>query len=544
MDVTLLSKSHILSLSVWSPLRYSIFRMLWLTSIISNIGSCMHDVGAAWLMTSLTQNPLLVALVQAAFSFSIFLLALPGGALADIVDRRRYLILLQTIMMLLAGSLAVITYLHVINPTSLLVLTFCLGTATALNAPVWQATVPELVPVDDLPHAIVLNSVGMNVSRAIGPAIAGFIITGIGTVAVFAINALSFLAIIIAFLFWPPKARLSTLPAERFVSAMRTGVRYVYASPVLHNILIRTAAFILFASVIWALLPLIARVELHSDAMGYGILFGLFGTGAITAAIVAPKIHKKFNPDQRIYLGSLLYASGALIIALIPSFYIACPAMLLTGFAWMNTSSTLMLSAQQAVPSWIRGRALSIYLMVMFGGMAIGSTIWGILATHFSVPIALIAAGIGLILSAFGTRIFTFVKIQNIDHTPYGPMPTLNLKGELPYQQGPIMVTIEYTVMNEQLPGFIKTMRKLRRIRLREGAFFWKLFKDMEDPARFTECFMSENWVEHLRLHEHVSLADYKIQKLANTFHQGKKAPRVTHLVACDIAKRPAPLQT
>lgn len=537
MEYTVSSKANSAEFSAWSPLRYPIFRMLWLTSVVSNIGSCMHDVGAAWLMTSLTTNPLLVALVQTASALSIFLLALPAGALADIMDRRRYLILLQTMMMLIAATLAVATYFHAMNPPLLLALTFCLGTAAALNAPAWQATVPELVPTDALSHAIVLNSVGMNVSRAIGPAIAGLIITAIGTVAVFAINALSFLAIIIAFLFWQREPQKSTLPAERFMSAIRTGVRYVYASPAFHNVLIRTAVFMLFASVIWALLPLIARVGLAQGAAGYGILFGLFGTGAVIAALIAPRLNEKLNSDQRIYRGFLLYAFAALILALIHNFYVACGAMLISGFAWMTTSSTLMLAAQQAVPSWIRGRAISIYFMVMFGGMALGSTIWGILATHFTISVALLVAALGLIMGAFLTRIYTFVKIQSIDHTPYSAMRAPQLKEELHYQQGPIMVTVEYTVNHEQINDFTKTMRKLRRIRLREGAFFWKLFKDMEDPNRFIECFMSETWVEHLRLHEHVSMADYKIQKLANTFHTGNKGPHVTHLVACDISK-------
>jgi len=530
-------KSRSANLSPWVPLQYPIFRMLWFTSIVSNIGRCMHDVGAAWLMTSLTKDPLIVALIQATSSLSIFLLALPAGALADIVDRRRYLIVVQAITMCIAGLLTFVTYFQWVTPEILLLLTFGLGATTALSAPTWQATIPELVPSKALLSAVTLNSAGSNISRAIGPAIAGIIITWAGSAAVFAINTLSFLGIIIAFMFWHRPNEEATLPAERFASAISTGIRYVYASPVLHNVLIRVAAFMFFASIIWALLPLVARVNLDLSATGYGALFTLFGFGAVLGTVFSQKINGKFNSDQLIQVGFLIYAIGTLILSLTKNYYIACASMILTGFSWMTVSSILITAAQQAIPSWIRGRALSIYLMAQYGSMAIGSMTWGVLANLLSISWALFIASIGLIISTFMTQVFTLAKIKEIDHTPYTEAQLSVSQDQLDSDLGPIMVNVEYKISMDELPGFIKVMRKMRRIRLREGAFFWKLFKDAQTNGRYIECFMSESWIEHLRLNQHISVSDFKVQERAAAFHHGNKPPKIWYFSACDVSK-------
>ncbi|MDR3491149.1 MAG: MFS transporter [Gammaproteobacteria bacterium] len=532
-------KSRTADYSPWVPLQYPVFRMLWFATLVSNIGTFMNDVGAAWLMTSLSSDPFIVALVQVTTASSLFLLALPAGALADIVDRRRYLLVLQTIMMCIAGVLTFVTYFDLVTPQILLLLTFCLGATAALSAPSWQATIPELVPAKALMGAISLNSVSSGVSRSVGPAIAGVIIIYAGSAAVFAINTLSFLGIIISLLLWHRQREESTLPAERFASAVSTGIRYVYASPVLHNVLIRVAAFMFFASVIWALLPLVARVTLERSAAGYGSLFTLFGVGAVVGTVFSQRINAKFSSDQLIQIGFIIFAIGTLILSLTKDYYIACFAMILTGFSWMIVSSILITAAQQAIPSWIRGRALSIYLMVQYGSMAVGSMVWGLFATHFSISWALFIASIGLIVSTFATQIYSLEKIKNIDHTPspsdlHAPISLEELDNE----QGPIMVSVEYRISLDELPAFIKVMRKMRRIRLREGAFFWKLFKDAEIPGRYIEYFMSESWVEHLRLNEHVSVSDVKVQERAALFHLGKKPPRVTYFAACDVSKK------
>ncbi len=531
-------QGSIIDATPWLPFRYKIFRILWIAALVSNIGTWMHEVGAAWLMTSLTTTPILVALVQAMTSLSIFLLALPAGALADIIDRRRYLIILQTYMMIIAGTLTVVTYLGFISPQLLLTLTFCLGAGAAMTAPTWQAIIPELVPNAHLAPAVTLNSVGINISRAIGPATAGIIIALAGPAAVFALNTLSFFGIIVALSLWRRQPNESTLPAERFYGAMRAGLRYLRGSPALLNLLARSSAFFIFASATWALLPLVAKTELHVGSIGYGVMLGLLGAGAVLGALFLPRIRELLNNDQLIFMGTIAFSITSLTLSQVNSFSFACVATLLGGIAWIVILATLNTVAQRAASPWVRARALSIWLTLFFGCMAIGSALWGWVATHYSISTALLSAAIGLIVGSIATFRFTIGESLMVDHTLSGDLPAPTAAEELEYKHGPVMVTVEYCVATDQIKEFTKVMKNLRRIRLREGAFFWKLFKDVEEPHKFVECFMVESWLEHLRYHERVTVTDRKIQTHANTFHAGKKSPHVTHLVAYDLHEK------
>lgn len=524
--------------SPWAPLRYHVFKMLWIASVISNIGTWMHEVGAAWLMTSLSTKPLWVALIQTTTSLSIFLFALPGGIIADIIDKRRYLIVLQTSMMLIAGTLACLTFLGKMTPELLLFLTFFLGTGAALSVPTWQAVVPELVPEKMLFTAITLNGVGINVARAIGPAIAGAIIAAAGPAAVFAINTASFLGIIIALVYWQRKPLETTLPAERFFGAMRAGIRYVSGSPVIQNVLIRASSFFLFASATWALLPLVARIGLHQGPTGYGILFALLGIGAVFAAFFLPKIRQYCNVDQLVLLGSLIFASTIFILAISKNFYLACVGMLGAGIAWMMVLAALNTTAQQASSSWIRARVLSAYFMVFFGNMAIGSIVWGAIANYFGLSISLLIASGGLVITSLLCMSFSLEQSQELDLSPSKSSPAPVVEAEPEYEQGPIMVTIEYDIGPNNITKFNQAMRQLRLIRRRDGAFFWNLFNDITQPKRFVECFMVESWLEHLRQHERLSVSDQKIIARTKSLHEGKKPPLVSHFVAHELPKK------
>lgn len=523
--------------SVWSPFRYPIFRILWITSTISNIGTWIHDVGAAWLMTSLTSNPLWVALIQSATALSIFLLALPGGALADILDKRIYLILLQTFMMLVAGTLALTTFYGKISPELLLALTFCLGIGTALSTPTWLALMSELVPSKDLPPAVTLIGLSINLSRAIGPALGGIIIAASGPAAVFAINALSFFAIIISLFTWHTVAKETVLPAERLFVAMRAGIRYMRGSPVFQTLLLKSSAFFVFASGVWALLPLVARVNLQTGPMGYGILFAAFGSGAVLGAFILPQFREKFNCDKLIVIGAFGFAITTFILSLTNNFYFACGGMLLGGISWTLVLATLTTLVQQVVSSWVRARALSMFLAVFFGGMAVGSVLWGWVAANVTISFSLFVAAIGLIMANFLTYIFTSGEKLILDLTPSGhlppPIPVVSLK----YEEGPVMVTIEYSIHPEQTKDFCLAMQDLRRIRLREGAFFWTLFQDIEERKKFVECFMIESWLDHLRQHERISIADRDSQDKASSFHKGSSPPQVKHFIAYNKRK-------
>lgn len=524
--------------SALSPFNYPIFKMLWIASTISNIGTWLHDVGAAWLMTELTRDPLWVALIQTATSISIFLLALPGGALADILDKRIYLLTLQTFMMLIAGALALTTFSGMISRESLLILTFCLGIGAALSTPTWIALMSELVPAKELPPAVTLIGISVNLSRAIGPAVGGIIIAASGPAAVFAINSLSFFAIIISLFIYKPEPSENILPAERLFGAMRASIRYVRGSPALQTLLIKSSAFFVFASGVWALLPLVARSTLHTGPMGYGVLFTSFGIGAVLSAFILPRFRERLNCDQLIIVGAMGFAITAFILSLSRHFYLAAGGMLLGGISWTFVLATLTTLVQQVVSVWVRARALAIYFAVFFGGMTIGSVSWGWIASQTTISTSLFISAIGLVAANSLSYLFTSGEQFIMDLTPSNHSPAPIPEEPLRHEQGPVMVTVEYGVHKKNVENFSQAMQEMRRIRLREGAFFWDLFQDVEDRKKFVECFMTESWLQHLRQHERTSIADRDIQQKISTFLEGKEKVSVRHFVAYEFRKK------
>lgn len=526
-----------LASSAWSPMKITIFRMIWIAAVISNIGTWMENVGESWLMTSLTHQPLLIALIQSATSLPIFCLALPSGALADILNRRTYLIFLQAGMAVTAGILAAVTYWQIVTPFSLLLLTFIIGILTALYMPCWQAITPELVPRKILPAAIALNGVAMNASRVVGPALGGFIIALTGPAAVFAINALSFLGIIFVLYRWQGETTISTLPSERFLGAMRAGIRYVRRSPELHRIIVKTSLFFFFSSVVLALLPLLVRREFQLGPNYFGILLGCLGLGAIIIVFFLPKLRQRLNNSQIILAGYLAFGVNILLLSWTKLFLLACIAMTLGGMGWLAVLSTLNTMAQLSVSSWVRARALALYYSAFFGSMALGSLIWGIVASHFSLSLTFLFAGIGLIVSAMLTA--TIRHTENFDNTPH-EMPAAPEVTKDKLDKGPVMVTVEYFIDPNDVEVFVTHMQEMRLVRLRENSFFWSLFEDTDVKDRFLECFMVDSWVEHLRQHERSSLAIKQLQALINSFHRGEGRPKVSHFIAFGDTERRA----
>lgn len=523
--------------SAWTPLQYTLFRWLWITSLISNIGGWMHEVSAAWLMTTLTNQPILIALVQATTAMAVCIFAIPAGALADIVDKRRHLILLQSWMMIIATVLATITLLGKTTPLSLLLLTFLLGLGAAFNAPTWQSVIPELIPKKELLQAITLNSMGVNFSRTIGPALAGFIVAALGPAYVFVLNAISFLGIIFVLYRWKRERIISTLPGERFLGAMRAGIRYVSASAGLKIVFIKSISIFFFVSCIWALLPLITKNLLHQGPTGYGILLSVLGVGAVTAALFIYQIRDLFNIDKLVLFGAFAFALAMLILIIYPNFYLACLASFITGMSWISTLSILNATVQQSVPSWVRARAMSVYLMAFFGSMAIGGVLWGWLASHAGLVTAMIIASMGIVIFSLMVYPLSLAKSVIFDHTPSMDLPAPMVERELNHEEGPVMVTVEYTVVSEKVEDFTAAIQALRVTRLREGAFSWTLFRDVEKPNRFVECFIAESWLEHLRFHERVSVADRKIQAQVNSLCETAR-PLTTHFIAYAFKKK------
>jgi MFS family permease len=517
--------------SLWHPLRTPLFRALWIASVTSNIGTWMQNVGAAWLMTSLAPSPTMVALVQAATSLPVFLIALPAGAIADIVDRRRLLLLTQSWMLISAAALALLTGTGTVSPWTLLALTFSLGLGAALNAPAWQAIVPELVGRPDLRAAVTLNGVGFNLARAAGPALGGLIVAAAGPAAVFFLNALSFVGVVAVLFRWRRRVEKSALPAEDVVGAMRAGIRYVRHAPAVRAVLLRTASFILGGSALWALLPSVAREELRLSATGYGVLLGCLGAGAVGGAVMLPRLQERSSTELFLGFASVLFAAATAAPAVVANFPALCAAMLVGGVAWIILMSTFSVAAQMNVPRWIRARALALYGLTFQGGTAIGSALWGLVAERAGISTALVCGAGSIVLGlAAATRYrITPEAATNLAPSFHWPEPIFAIN-PLP-DSGPVLVTVEYTIEPPRIADFVSAMKPVRTLRLRDGAYRWGLFHDPVNPARCLEIFVVESWAEHLRQHERVTLADKQVEDIAYAFHVGDRPPAVSHLI-------------
>lgn len=506
--------------------------MLWTATVLSNIGTWMNDVGAAWLMTSLSPSPLMVAAVQAATTLPIFLFALPAGALADIVDRRRLLLVVNLLLALTAGLLALVVARGAMTAPLLLAFTFALGTGAAFVAPAWQAVVPKLVSPAQLPAAIALNSLGINVSRAIGPAMAGVLIASISIVAPFLLNALSFVVIVAALLWWRmPPAAARTLPPERMAQAIRAGLRYARHSGPLRAALLRALAFFLFASSYWALLPLVIRQQLGGGPTLYGVILGAIGAGAVSGALLLPRLRGRLGPN-----GTLLLGSMGTVIALLVFAWVAVPAAavvgaLIAGASWITVLSTLHVAAQTALPDWVRARGLSIFLTVFFGAMTLGSLAWGQLASMFGIALTLSIAALGALLALLLTARVRLDAAGPLDLAPSAHWPA-PLAPTASHDRGPVLVQIEYQVQVEHRLEFLRVLQALGSARRRNGAFGWGVMEDAEDASRLIEYFFEASWLQHLRHHQRVTGDDRALQQRLREWLLPGSGPTVRHLLA------------
>lgn len=519
----------------WAPLAYPLFRALWIASVASNIGTWMQNVGAGWLMTELSPSPLYVALIQTATSLPVFLLGVPAGALADIFDRRRLLIFTQALMTFAAGLLGWLTFIGKASPVVLLLTTFALGIGSTLNNPAWSALVPELVPRRDLPQAISLNSVGFNLARAVGPALGGFMLAAFNPGSVFILNALSFVGVIVVLYLWKrqPTEQSSTVN-ESIVSATWAGIRYIRYSPGIVAVLVRSGAFIIGGSAIWAILPAVTRDQLHGSATSYGILLGCLGAGSVAGALLLAKFRLKFTPDQLVVFSGALWGLVTAYLGYAHSFLFAAIAMVAGGVAWVSEMSTFNVAAQTALPAWVRARALAMYLLVFQGGMALASILWGAVAERYGTRACLYAAGATSLASLplLWRYPLRLGEEREITYSSHWPEPVFKTPPDP--ERGPVMVLIEYELDPADEAEFLAAMHQLGRIRLRDGAIRWGIFQDPASPRRHLESFLVESWAEHLRQHERVTIADREIEDRAKRFHRGPVPPVTTHWIAAE----------
>ena len=519
--------------SPWGAFRHQAFTVIWTATVVSNIGTWMYNAASGWLMTGLNADPFIVSLVQVASTAPMFLLALGAGALADIVDKRRLLIVGETSITLFSALFAALVWLHLVTPGSLLLFAFLIGAASAVVAPAWQSVVPQLVPRADLPVAVTANSVGINISRAVGPALGGVITAALGIAAPFWINAFSNLGVIGALKWWrPPPGRTRTVPAERFASAIRVGIRHARNNPHLRSTLLRACAFFLFASAYWALLPLIARNQVAGGPTLYGLLLGAIGAGAVGGAFVRPWFRAKLGPDGLVAAGTIGTAVALFLFGTARAPAVAVAASLLAGVSWTVVLSTLNVSAQIALPEWVRGRGLAMFVTLFSGTMALGSMVWGQVASLWGLPLAHYLAAVGAVLAIPLTWRWKLQTGAESDLSSSMHWPTPIVTREVEGDQGPVLVTVEYLIDTKDRHAFLTALDHLAAERRRDGAYAWGVFEDVAQRGRFVETFLVESWLEHLRQHERVTEADRKVQEQVDRFALG--TPKVTHLIGAE----------
>lgn len=514
-----------------APFRHRIFLAIWLASLVSNFGSLIQAVGASWLMTSIAPSPDMVALVQAATALPIMLLSLPSGAVSDIHDRRSIMLVALGLMIAVSSLLAALAILDLVGAWTLLAMTFLLGCGSALYGPAWQSSVGEQVPRSELPAAVALNSLGFNIARTVGPAAGGVIVASAGPEAAFVVNAVSYIALIVVLASWRRVRTPAVLPPETLSNAMFAGLRYVGLSPSIRNVLIRSFAFGLAASGVWALMPLIARDLVGGGALTYGLLLGAFGIGAVGGALSAAPLHHRLSIETLVRAATALFGIAAAIAAMSKSLPLTLAALLVGGAAWVLALSTFNVTVQTCSPRWVVGRSVAVYQMVTFGGIAIGSWAWGEFADGVTLEASLLGSA-----SLMGISVLLGLRLRlpqweplNLDPSHAWPDPQVRL--DLVPQSGPVVVTVEYRVAAEEQEAFVVAMRELRRIRRRDGARRWTLLQDVADPDVWIERFHSPTWAEHLRHHHRATVADREVERRVRAFHRGAEPPRIRHLL-------------
>ncbi len=519
------------------PLRHPDFRLLWTANAITALGTWMQNTGAGWLMTSLSPDALSVSLVQAATIIPTFLLALPAGAIADTVDRRRFMIGVQVWTMLAATALVMLTYAQAIDAAGLIILTFAIGIGTAMYQPAWAATVPEVVPREDLVQAIALNGIGFNLARALGPAVGGILVLFGGPALAFLLFALAFLVGVGALFAWKRPHRRSSLPPEHFFSAMRTGMRFVRHTPAMRAAIARAVAYFLPCAAPWAMLPLIVREQLGLGAGSFGVLLGLMGVGGVTAGMLLPRIRARAGRGLTVMASTLVSASGMACIGLTQHWAPAALGMFLFGVGWVSAASTTQAAAQLVAPAWVRARALAIYQLAFNGALAFGSLLWGGIGERLGLQTSMLIAAVLAAVLAVAVRRFgiegTVAASGPLAALPQPEAPAPELALQLPDSRGRILEVMAYEVAPQDRIRFLEAMQHVEHVRGRAGAVDWRLYKDVAHPDGWIEVWSMQNWTDHLR--EAIRLSDEDKQVLAavRAFHK-PDAPAPSRYLAVD----------
>ncbi len=512
------------------PFRHPVFRSVWLASMASNFGGLIQSVGAAWLMTSLAASADMVALVQASATLPIMMLSLLAGAVADNLDRRRVMLAAQAFMLTVSVALSAAAWMGLLTPWLLLVFTFLIGCGLAMNGPAWQASVGDMVPREDLPAAVALNSMGFNIARSLGPAIGGAIVAAAGAAAAFAVNAVSYLALIAVLARWRPERPPQALPREAIGAAMLAGLRYVALSPALRVVLLRALVFGVGASALPALMPLVARELVGGGPLTFGLLLGAFGVGAVGGALLSTGLRARLSTEGLVRVASLAFAAAAVATGLSTSLVLTIPVLAVGGAGWVLALSSFNVTVQMSTPRWVVARALALYQMAAFGGMAGGSWLWGHVTEWSDLSVALVGAGAVLAACALLGLRLPLSDAEGHDLGPWRPWSAPETAVPVDGRTGPVVITVEWRIRERDQAEFLDTMAERRRIRRRDGAQDWTLLRDLSDPELWIERYHAPTWLDYMRLNNRVTRDDAEVFERLRRLNGGRR-PEVHRMI-------------
>lgn len=514
-----------------APLAHPTFRAVWIASLVSNFGGMIQSVGAAWMMTSISGSAEMVALVQASVTLPIMLLSLLSGAIADNYDRKAVMLSAQSFMLFVSLALAACTWAGLISPGLLLLFTFLIGCGAAFNGPAWQASVAEMVPREDVPAAVALNSMGFNIARSLGPAVGGAIVAAVGAAAAFVVNGLSYFGLVVVLARWRPARPERTLPRETVGMAMIAGLRYAMLSPAIGIVLTRALLFGAGASCVSALMPLVARDLVGGGPLTYGVLLGSFGAGAVGGALASARLRSRLSTEGLIRTSCIAFALAAAVVGNSNLLPLTMAALVVAGAAWVLALSTFNVTVQLNSPRWVVGRALSLYQMSAFGGMAAGAWTWGLVAEAHAISAATMFAAVVLLACAALGAILPLPRSNDLDLAPLRQWSPPETSLDIQPRSGPVVITVEFRIRAEDAQEFLAVMAERRRVRRRDGARRWSLLRDVADPEVWIERFQISNWIEYIRHNNRMTQADALVTGRARELHVGEEPPHVRRMI-------------
>ena len=514
-----------------SPFQTPIFRNVWIASLVSNFGSLIQSVGAAWLMTSIAKSADMVALVQTAVALPILLWSLIGGALADGHDRRKIMLASQLFMLVVSLALAVFAWVGWMSPWMLLLFTFLIGTGAAFNAPAWQASVGDMVPRAQLAHAVALNSMGFNIARSLGPAIGGVIVAAAGAAMAFVINALSYIALLVVLARWKSPTPHQLLPREPLGVAIGAGLRYVAMSPNIRNVLRRSFLFGVGASSLLALLPIVVKVRMGGGPLTFGLMLGSFGIGAVAGALASARLRQRLSTEGIVRASTIALSVAIAVVAISQIMAVSLLILVIAGAAWVLALSTFNVAVQMSAPRWVVARALSLYQMSTFAGIALGSYVWGLVTHVDGVRVALLIAGAVLFMSVFLGYWRALAETASLNLEPLRRWQAPDTEVPVEGRTGPVVITIQYVIAEQDIIEFLGAMDERRRIRRRDGANDWKLLRDLANPELWVERYSTPTWHDYVRHNSRLTHEDAVIPEKLRALHRGPEKPVVRRMI-------------